>query len=133
MDLHKHSQINEKNNRTKILEDMATNRLYDSKEAIEILGISLQSLRRAIAIGKIKTVRVGRMLRIPADEIKKLVQGEAALLNVSEAAHILNVGIFTIRTLINTGKIKAFRLANHGPFKIPKSEIERIAKEGESL
>ena len=94
------------------------------------MGISLQSLRRAIALKKIKTVRLGRFLRIPAEEVERIIQGESALLTVAEAAELLNISVFTIRLLIKSGKIKAFRLANKGPWKIAKSDVERIAQEG---
>lgn len=116
--------------RKKLLEDLMKKRLYDSKEACEILGISLPSLRRAMKLGRIKTVHVGRLLRIPAEEIERLVQGEEGVINVKDAANLLNVRPETVCTWINAGKIKAFRLTNTGPFKLHKSEIERIAKEG---
>ncbi len=118
-------------NREKALADLKEKSLYDSKEACEILGISLQSLRRAIEKGTIKTVRLGaRYLRIPASEIERLAQGESVLLSVEEAAEILEVSKHMIRAWIKSGKINAFRLADFGPFKIPKSELDRIAKEG---
>lgn len=118
-------------NREQTLAELKEKSLYNSKEACEILGISLQSLRRAIEKGSIKTVRLGeRYLRIPALEIERLAQGESVLLNVEEAAEILGVSKHMIRSWIKSGKINAFRLADFGPFKIPKSELDRIAKEG---
>ncbi len=116
--------------RKKLLEDLMKKRLYDSKEACEILRISIPSLRRAIKLGRIKTVHVGRLLRIPAEEIDRLVQDEECLFNVKEAADMLNVRPETVCKWINAGKIKAFRLSDTGTFKLHKSEIERIAKEG---
>ncbi len=116
--------------REKMLAELKQNALYDTKEACELLGISTQSLRRAIAIGKIKTVRLGRYLRIPAEEISKLAKGEVALISTKEAADLLNVSLHMIRTLIKSGKIDAFRLAKSGLFKIPNSEIDRIFREG---
>ena len=116
--------------REQIIKDLMKKRLYDSKEVSMLLGISQQSLRRAIAAGKIKTVRLGRFLRIPAEEIERFLKGDAILLNVQEAADLLNVSCSTIRTLIKAGKIEAFRLANSGPFKIQESEIKRIAHDG---
>lgn len=116
--------------RKKILDDLMKKRLYDSKEACEILGISLPSLRRTIKLGRIKTVKVGRFLRIPAEEIERIIQGEETLLNVKESASLLNVSPATIRSLIKSGKIDATRFADAGPFKIRKSEIERIASKG---
>lgn len=86
-----------------------------AKQACAILDVSIQSLRRAISIGEIKTVRLGRYLRIPAEEIQRLTKGESALLNVQEASDLLNVSVFVIRALIKSGKIDAFRLANSGP------------------
>lgn len=116
--------------RKKLLAGMMQKRLYDSKEACEILGISLPSLRRSIKLGRIRTVYVGRFLRIPSEEIERLVQGEEGLLNTEEAAELLNVSTETIRVLIRAGKIQAFRFAESGPYKILKSEVERIATEG---
>lgn len=115
------------NKRRKLLDDLMKDRLYDSKEACEILSISLPSLRRSIKLGRIKTVYVGKFLRIPAHEINRLVQGEEVL-TVEEAAHILNVGKIMIRNLIKTGQMEAFRLADRGPFKIPRKEVERFLK-----
>lgn len=115
------------NKRQKLLEDLMKDRLYDSREACEILSISLPSLRRSIKLGRIKTVYVGKYLRIPACEINRLVQGEDVL-TVEEAANILNVGKIMIRNLIKSGQMEAFRLAEKGPFKIPRKEIERFMK-----
>lgn len=115
------------NRRKKLLEDLMKDRLYDSKEACEILGISLPSLRRAIQLGRIKTIYVGKFLRIPAAEINRLVEGQDVL-NVKEAADILNVGVAMIRSLIKSGQMEAFRLADAGHFKIPRKEVERFMK-----
>ena len=116
--------------RKKIIDTLMKNRLYDSKEVSLLLGISKQSLRRAIATGKIKTVRLGRFLRIPAEEIERLLKGETTLLSVQEAAELLNVSCGAIRALIKEGKIDAFRFADSGPFRIAQSEVMRIAQEG---
>ena len=116
--------------RQKILAELMEKRLYDSTEACEMLGISLASLRRSIKLGRIKTVFVGRLLRIPAEEIDRLMQGEQTFFTTQEAAQLLKIGPSTVTKLINTGKIKAMRLTATGPFKIPKTEIERITSEG---
>ena len=116
--------------REKMLSELKQNAFYDTKKACEILGVSQQSLRRAIAAGKIKPVRVGHYLRIPVTEIEKLTNGEVALISTQEAADLLSVSLHMIRSLIKSGKINAFRLAKSGPLKIPKSEIDRIYREG---
>lgn len=111
--------------RKAFLEGLMKKRLYTLKEACEILAVSLPSLRRALQSGKIKSVHVGRFVRIPVEEIERLVQGKQAL-SVQEAADLLQVGPKAIRSLINDGSIQAFRLADAGPFKIPLEEIERF-------
>lgn len=116
--------------RETLMSDLMKNRLYDSKEVCELLGISLQTLRRAIALKKITTVRLGHFLRIPASEVERLVQGEEVLLNVKEAAELLSISEGAIRTLINDGKIRAFRFASKGAWRIAKSEVEQIAQKG---
>lgn len=113
--------------RKKLLEDLMKKRLYTSKEACEVLGVSLPSLRRAIQLDRIKTVHVGRFLRIPVEEIEKLVQGQETL-SVKEAADFLNVGPKAIRSLIKDGTIQAFRLADSGPFRIPREEVEKFIR-----
>lgn len=127
---HDKDSVNTGTERSRVLKELKQKSLYDSKEACDLLGISQQSLRRAIALGKIKTVRIGKYLRIPSDEIERITMGDRMLISVEEAADILDISLHMVRTLIKTDKIKAFRLASTGPFKIPKSEIERIHREG---
>jgi len=118
-------------NRKEELEKLMKKRLFDSLEACAILGISLPTLRRAIKRGEVKTVRLNKFLRIPSEEIDRLMHGqEEQLLTVQQASEILCVGEGSIRNLINAGKIKASRLTDSGPFKIPRSEIDRICSEG---
>jgi excisionase family DNA binding protein len=116
--------------RRELVEDIMKNRLYASKEVSALLDISYQTLRRSIAKGSIKTVRVGRFVRIPAEEVMRLMKGETTLLTVQEVAAMLQVSTFTVRALIKAGKIDAFRLADQGPFRIRESEMKRIAQEG---
>jgi len=116
--------------REKIITELKKNALCTVKEASEILNVSEKSVRRAIDIDKIKTVRLGRFLRIPAEEILRLAKGEVTLLSVEEASNLLNISKHMVRAFIKAGKIEAFRLAKSGPYKIPKSEIDRINHEG---
>lgn len=113
--------------RKELLEGLMKKRLYTSKEACEILGVSAPSLRRAIQQEKIKSVHVGRFLRIPVEEIERLTQGKESL-SVKEAAELLNVGPKAVRSLINGGAIQAFRLADAGAFRIPLEEIEKFMR-----
>jgi excisionase family DNA binding protein len=113
--------------RSQFLEDLAKNRLYSSVEVCKILNISIPSLRRAIKLGRVKTIRVGKFLRITADEVNRLI-GSQKTLSVKEAADILNVGVIMVRNLIKEGSIKAVRLADKGPWRIAVEEIEKFTK-----
>jgi excisionase family DNA binding protein len=113
--------------RNQFLEDLSKNRLYSSLEVCKILNISLPSLRRAIKLGRVKTIRVGKFLRITADEVNRLI-GSQKTLSVKEAADLLNVGVIMVRNLIKEGSIKALRLADKGPWRIAVEEIEKFTK-----
>lgn len=113
--------------RNQFLEDLAKNRLYSSVEVCKILNISVPSLRRAIKLGRVKTVKVGKFLRITAEEVERLI-GSRNILSVQEAANILNVGVYMVRNLIKDGSIKALRLADKGPWRIAVEEIEKFTK-----
>jgi len=115
---------NEKQNN---LEMHAGKYLYSPKEVCAILKISIQSLRRSVKLGRIKVIYVGRFLRIPVEEVEKLV-GSQNTITVKEAAKLLNVGVIAVRNLIKNNVIKAVRLAEKGPWKIPICEIENFIK-----
>ncbi|MCE5293039.1 MAG: helix-turn-helix domain-containing protein [Chlamydiales bacterium] len=114
-------------NRNQMLDDLAKNRLYTSEDVCKILNISIPSLRRAIKLGRVKTIYVGRFLRITAEEVERLI-GSQNTLSVKEAANLLNVGVTAVRNLIKEGSIKALRLADKGPWRIPFEEIEKFTK-----
>ena len=124
------SDAEESVSRADLMKQLKKNRLFNLQEVAITLSISVQTLRRIIDADKIKTVHIGRFVRIPAEEIERFVKGEKHLLAVKEAAELLNVSSAAIRALIKAGKIRAFRLAGKGPFKISKSEVERVAREG---
>lgn len=113
--------------RNQFLEDLSKNRLYSSLEVCKILNISLPSLRRAIKLGRVKTIKVGKFLRITAAEVNRLI-GSQKTLSVKEAADLLNVGVIMVRNLIKEGSIKAVRLADKGPWRIAVEEIEKFTK-----
>lgn len=118
-------QLSDKRNQ--LLDNLAKNRLYTSAEVCKILNISIPSLRRAIKLGRIKKVYVGKFLRITADEVERLI-GSQNTLNVKQVADLLNVGVTAVRNLIKDGSIKALRLADKGPWRIPFEEIEKFTK-----
>lgn len=113
--------------RSQFLADLAKDRLYSSIEVCKILNISIPSLRRAIKLGRVKTIFVGRFLRITAEEVARLI-GSQKTLSVKEAADILNVGVTAVRNLIKEGSIKALRLADKGPWRIAAEELEKFTK-----
>lgn len=113
--------------RDQFLSDLAKDRLYSSAEVCKILNISVPSLRRAIKLGRVKTVRIGKFVRITAEEVERLI-GSKNILSVQEAANILNVGVTVVRNLIKEGSIKALRLADKGPWRIAAEELEKFTK-----
>lgn len=113
--------------RKKLLEEMAKKKLYDSRQACEILHVSLPSLRRAIARGQIKTTYIGKFLRIPSEELEKFVGAQMChTLSVPEVADLLNVGMIMVRKLIKDGSLKATRLTKTGPWRISFDDYERF-------
>jgi len=115
--------------RKKLLEELAKKKLYDSKQACELLQISLPSLRRIISRGQIKTVRIGKLLRIPIAELEKFVDTQNAhTLNVQEVADLLNIGALMVRKLIKDGSLKATRLTKTGPWRISFDAYEKFVE-----
>src|SRR5437763_14995426 len=102
-------------------------KVYNSKEACQILGVSLSTLRRAIQEGRIKTFRIRRLLKISAEELEKFSKGDGTF-SVEEVAKILHVSIITVRRLIREGKLKAFRMSVAGPYRITQEELDRLIK-----
>lgn len=106
-------------------------KVYNAEEVRKILGISLSTLRRAIAEGRIKTFRIGRLLKISAEELDKFTKEEKKVFSVQEAANLLYISIVTLRKLIRERKLKAFRMSINGPYRITQEEIDRLIR-GES-
>ena len=116
--------------RQEVLDELMTKQLLDLEEARAILGVSLVSLRRAIHAGKIKAVKIGRFLRISREEIEKFMPDDNQTIGVLDAAKILNVMPNLLRSLIKSGKVQAFRLAEAGRFRIPRHELDRLLRDG---
>lgn len=49
--------------------------VFSRRETAEMLGVSLDSVIRAISRGDIKAIRFGRRLLIPRSEIERLLEG----------------------------------------------------------
>ena len=104
------------------LKELLDKRAHSSQEAAVLLGISFSTLRRLMKSGEIKFFRVGRGIRISAEEIERL--GNSVTLQ--EAADILGVHSFTIRRLIKSGKLRAHRIGR--PYRIARSDLELLMK-----
>lgn len=50
--------------------------MYTTKEAAQIFKCNVETIRRRIRRGEIKTIKIGRDYRIPDDEIERLKRGE---------------------------------------------------------
>jgi len=53
----------------------ATPQLLRVDEAATILNVSSKTIRRLIARGDLRVVRIGRLVRIPSSEIERLIAG----------------------------------------------------------
>lgn len=47
---------------------------YTIRECAEALRISERTVRRAIAAGKLQVIRVGRLVRVPAESLRQFVE-----------------------------------------------------------
>ena len=47
---------------------------YTIPECAEALRISERTVRRAIAAGKLQVIRVGRLVRVPAESLRQFVE-----------------------------------------------------------
>jgi excisionase family DNA binding protein len=113
--------------REDVIKNLEQNRLYSLQEVSVLLHVSLPTVRRAIKAGTIHFIFIGRLIRVPASEVHRLSMVEH-MLTVQEAADLLHVGVYMVRMLIREGTIKAIRLKDKGPSRIPVSEVEKIIK-----
>ena len=107
--------------RQDIIKEVIHQRAYSSKDAAALLGISLSTIRRLMALGEIRFFHIGkRRIRIAADEIERF--GNSLTLGAS--AKMLGVHNVTIRRLIKCGQLKATKIGR--PYRIAISDLERV-------
>ena len=53
---------------------MADKIVFSRREAAEALGISVDTLAALIANGELRAVRIGKAVRVPCEEIEKLIR-----------------------------------------------------------
>ncbi|ETJ36255.1 Molybdate transport system regulatory protein [human gut metagenome] len=46
--------------------------MYSLDEVAEMLGLSINPVRRWRSLGRLRVVKVGRSVRVPADEVERL-------------------------------------------------------------
>lgn len=63
---------------------------YTIREAAQALGVSERTVRRAIAAGKLRVVRIGRCVRVPSDSVSALLSApnESAPANVNSTTDV---------------------------------------------
>ena len=104
---------------------MIEKRLYTIAELAKLMKSGQKTINRAISRGDIKIVKIGRLVRIPTEEVKKLTS-ESKILTSEEAAKMLNLSPLGIRNLVKSGQINAVRLSpQKGRLRIPLEEIEK--------
>ena len=55
------------------------NALMSKREVAKLLAVSVRTIERLVARGKLKTVKVGGCVRFRSNEIKEVVNGERQL------------------------------------------------------
>lgn len=55
---------------------MLDKQLYTLKEASEILSLSVNTLKKWRYDGKLKVVKLGRAIRVPKEELERMLKGE---------------------------------------------------------
>lgn len=111
--------------RKEMLQEAITQKAYSPKDAATLLGISLMTVRRLMAAGKLKFFRIGtKRIRISADEIEPYTNS----VDISTAAKTLGVHPLTIRRLIKSGRLKAIRLGHF--YRIANTDLEHIIQGG---
>lgn len=50
--------------------------MYTTKEAAQIFKCNVETIRRMIRKGEIKTIKIGNDYRIPEEEVERLKRGE---------------------------------------------------------
>jgi excisionase family DNA binding protein len=56
-------------------------RAYTVRECAEALRVSERTVRRAVSAGKIQSIRVGRLVRVPAESLRQFVNGAGVCAN----------------------------------------------------
>jgi excisionase family DNA binding protein len=59
-------------------------RLYDVKDAAEILAISPWTVRAYIRNGKLRPIRMGRLVRLDEQELEQFVAGAKGVVEVKQ-------------------------------------------------
>lgn len=104
---------------------------YTIKEVAEKLGLSTGTVTKLIASGKIKSVKVGKSVRVPDSAFEEFemagkIRKPKDTFTVAEVADMFKITPQTVRKFIHSKQIKAVK---HGrSFYIPKSEIEKKYK-----
>ena len=53
--------------------EIPKNRFMNLTEAAAVLGVSYSFMRKLVKEGKIRHIRIGRVILIPEDEVKRIV------------------------------------------------------------
>lgn len=99
--------------------------LLKVKEAAALLHCHPYSIYAAIYEGRLAAVKLRGNVRIPADEVERLVARRDKLdraLSVAEVVRILNCSASTVLRLIHARKLKAER--TRGRFRISPKDLE---------
>lgn len=104
---------------------------YTIKEVAEKLGLSVGTVTKLIANERIKSVKIGKSIRIPESALKEFemvgkIRKPKGTFTVSEVADMFKITPQTVRKFIHSNQLKAVKQGRS--FYIPKNEIEKKYK-----
>lgn len=104
---------------------------YTIKETASKLGLSAGTVTKLVAKGRIKSVKIGKSVRIPEASLKEFemvgkIRKPKNTFTVSEVADMFKITPQTVRKFIHSNQLKALKQGRS--FYIPKNEIEKKYK-----
>lgn len=107
----------------KQLEDLIT-----VQELAELLHCSKKTIYEAIKVETIKAIRISRVLRIEANEVRRLTGNmQDDLIDTNEAAQLLGISAQLARKWMRLGKLKGIKRSDDQThWRISRKEVMKL-------
>lgn len=134
------------------------NNLYTIKQASDITGISEETIIRLSMLKKIKTVRIGKSIKIAEEELDKIINYISGdnisektnnqvkktinqmnnlkesrlpiIFTAEEVAEILNLSVDNVWLLLKSGQLKGFKIRDgRSSWRIPQEYLNEFIEE----